>query len=46
MTDGELCWTKQWPHERLKHRLNQHGFTERDIEQALSGKARLWEVLA
>jgi pilus assembly protein CpaF len=45
-SSGELVWTKQWPHERLLRRLSEHGFTQRDIELALQGKARLWEMPA
>jgi len=40
---GELRWTNQWPHERISKRMIDAGFTENDIEQALSGRARFWE---
>lgn len=43
LIDGELRWTGQWPHERIKRRILEHGFSERDIEMALSGRGRLWE---
>ena len=40
---GELRWSNQWPHERLKARIHEAGFSDRDIEAALAGRARLWE---
>ena len=40
--DGELRWTKQWPHERIRRRIHEAGFSDRDIEAALTGRARLW----
>jgi hypothetical protein len=41
--DGELRWTNQWPHDRISKRIFDAGFTHRDIEQALTGRARFWE---
>jgi hypothetical protein len=39
-----LRWTQQWPHERIKRRIQDAGFSEDDIEAALTGRARLWEM--
>ena len=41
---GELSWSNQWPHDRLKRHIFEAGFSDRDIEAALTGRARLWEV--
>jgi pilus assembly protein CpaF len=38
-----LRWTQQWPHERIKRRIHDAGFSDADIEAALTGRARLWE---
>ena len=43
MQDSSLTWTKLWPHERIKRRLTDAGFSDRDIEAALTGRARLWQ---
>ena len=43
--DGELRWTKQWPHERIRRRIHEAGFSDRDIEAALTGGTRLWETV-
>ena len=43
---GALVWTKQWPHERILRCLFEHGFTNRDVEQALTGNTRFWEMPA
>ncbi|NJM42123.1 MAG: CpaF family protein [Anaerolineae bacterium] len=42
--NGELRWSQQWPHDRIKKRILDAGFVERDIEQALTGRARFWEI--
>jgi pilus assembly protein CpaF len=39
-----LLWTQQWPHERIKRRIHDAGFSEDDIEAALTGRVRLWEM--
>jgi pilus assembly protein CpaF len=41
---GELRWTQQWPHERIKGRIHDAGFSDDDIHAALTGCARLWEM--
>ena len=40
--NGKLEWTKNWPHERIKSRFYDAGFTDRDIQDALSGRVALW----
>ncbi len=41
--DGELRWTQQWPHDRIRQRIHDAGFTDRDIEAALTGQAHMWQ---
>jgi len=41
--DGQLQWTRQWPHERIKHRIHDAGYTDADIEAALSGQRQFWK---
>ena len=41
-TNGELIWTGQWPHERIKKRLAYAGFSEQDLSDALQGRSRPW----
>ncbi len=43
MQNGNLAWTKLWPHERIKRRLFDAGFQDGDVETALTGRARLWQ---
>lgn len=40
--DGQLHWTRQWPHERIKRRVHDAGFDDNDIESALTGAGRMW----
>lgn len=40
--NGQLCWTRQWPHERIKRRIHDAGFSDADIERALVGIDQLW----
>ena len=40
--DGQLHWTRQWPHERIKRRIHDAGFDDSDIESALTGAGRMW----
>jgi pilus assembly protein CpaF len=42
MQDGQLEWTRNWPHERIKRRLHEAGFTDRDIQDALMGRVDMW----
>lgn len=44
LVDGQLKWTRQWPHDRLKRRILDAGFSEKDIQDALEGRTRLWET--
>lgn len=43
MQSGVLTWTKLWPHERIKRRITDAGFSNVEIEAALTGRARLWQ---
>jgi pilus assembly protein CpaF len=38
--DGALTWTGNWPHDRIKRRIHDAGFTQSDIEAALQGRLR------
>jgi Flp pilus assembly CpaF family ATPase len=42
--NGKLIWTKQWPHDRIKRRMAEHGFSEEDIRKALEGRWQPWEM--
>lgn len=42
--NGRLEWTKNWPHERIKRRFFDAGFTDRDVQDALSGQVALWNA--
>ena len=39
---GALTWTRSWPHERIKTRILDAGFSQAHIEAALNGTRRLW----
>lgn len=39
---GRLEWTGHRPHERIKRRIFDAGFSEQDIEDALNGRAQHW----
>jgi hypothetical protein len=43
MQNGMLTWTKLWPHERIKRRMRDAGFSDSDIEAALTGRVKLWQ---
>jgi pilus assembly protein CpaF len=43
--DGALVWTRGFPHERVKRRMHQAGFDDRQIHDALSGAWRPWEAV-
>lgn len=38
LQDGQLRWTNQWPHDRLKRRIYEAGLGDADIEAALAGR--------
>jgi pilus assembly protein CpaF len=40
--DGRLQWTGNWPHERIKRRLYEAGFSDDDIQGALGGHGEWW----
>jgi hypothetical protein len=40
--DGRLQWTGNWPHERIKRRLYEAGFSDDDIQGALGGRGEWW----
>lgn len=44
MQDGHLEWTRVWPHERIKRRILEAGFTENDIDDALNGRKAMWQT--
>jgi pilus assembly protein CpaF len=38
--DGALVWTGNWPHGRIRRRISESGFAQRDVEAALNGKLK------
>jgi pilus assembly protein CpaF len=44
LRDNQLLWTGNWPHERIKRRILEAGFADRDVQDALSGRRILWRA--